>query len=103
MQMDRFTIKAAEAVQHAQQRARQRGNPEVTPLHLLAALVCADSTGNGGIVVPLLEKAGVPVDQIRSMVESELNRLPQQSGGQVISSSRAITAQGAPFSRRRTA
>ena len=81
MQMDRFTIKAGEAVQTAQQLAQKAGNPEVTPLHLLAALVATAAGGNGGIVVPLLDKAGVPVSQIRSMVKSELDRLPRQSGG----------------------
>ena len=81
MQMDRFTIKAAEAIQGAQQRAQALGNPEVTPLHLLAALVSPEVGGNGGIVVPLLEKAGASVGQIRSMTESELARLPKQTGG----------------------
>jgi ATP-dependent Clp protease ATP-binding subunit ClpB len=79
---DRFTIKAAEAVQRAQQAAQSAGNPEVTPLHLLAALIArAGANGDGGIIVPLLEKAGAPLPQIRSMVESELNRLPRASGG----------------------
>ncbi|MFH1747285.1 MAG: AAA family ATPase [Planctomycetota bacterium] len=81
MQMDKLTIKAAEAVQAAQQMAQQRGNPEVTPLHLLAALVTSEASGNGGIVTPLLEKAGAHLGQIRSMAESELARLPRQSGG----------------------
>ncbi len=81
MQQDRFTIKAAEAVQAAQQLAQNRGNPEVTALHLLAALVTAAGGENGGIVTPILEKAGVPVDQLRRMVETEIGRLPQQSGG----------------------
>jgi ATP-dependent Clp protease ATP-binding subunit ClpB len=81
MQTDKFTIKAAEAIQGAQQLAQQRGNPEVAPLHLLAVLVSTEASGNGGLITPLLEKAGAPVAQIRSMVESELKRLPQQSGG----------------------
>ena len=81
MQPDRFTIKAAEAIQSAQQRAGTAGNPEVTPLHLLAALVAPESAGDGGIVVPLLEKAGANVAQMRSIVESELKRLPRQTGG----------------------
>src|SRR5262249_28961319 len=34
-----------------------------------------------GITVPVLEKAGVPVDQLRNMTESELRRLPKVSGG----------------------
>ncbi len=35
----------------------------------------------GGVVVPILEKTGANVVQIRSMTESELGRLPKQSGG----------------------
>ncbi len=89
MQMERFTIKAAEALQQAQQRAQSAGHPELTPLHLLAALI-SPSVSDGGIVVPILQKAGCPVDQIRSMVESELGRLPKVSGGSV-SASRQLT------------
>ncbi|MGD8450773.1 MAG: ATP-dependent chaperone ClpB [Phycisphaerae bacterium] len=81
MQMDRFTIKAAEAVQSAHNLAQRAGNPEITGLHLLATLTAPETGGNGGIVVPLLEKAGVPLNQLRSMVDAELKRLPQQSGG----------------------
>jgi ATP-dependent Clp protease ATP-binding subunit ClpB len=86
--MDRFTIKAGEALQQAQQRAQAAGHPEVTPLHLLGALVSA--TADGGIVIPILQKAGCPVEQIRSMVESELGRLPKVSGGSV-SAGRQLT------------
>jgi ATP-dependent Clp protease ATP-binding subunit ClpB len=81
MQMDKLTIKAAEAVQGAQQRAHDAGNPEVTPLHLLAALVAPAAGQDDGIITPMLEKAGAHVGQIREMVESELKRLPRQTGG----------------------
>ena len=87
MNLERLTIKAAEAVQRAQQMAQNAGNPELTPVHLLAALVGAGSPAvgapeeDGGIVVPVLEKAGAHVSQIRSMAEAELRRLPQTRGG----------------------
>ena len=85
MMMDKFTIKAAEAMQAAEQRASGLGHGELTPLHVLAALVTPQEGPNGGngggIVVPLLEKAGAHVGQLRSIVESELNRLPKVSGG----------------------
>jgi len=81
MDAERFTIKAAQAIQGAQRLAQQRGNPEVTPLHLLAALLTPEADTNGGVIVPLLQKVGASVDQIRSMTEAELKRLPQQSGG----------------------
>ncbi len=68
MMMDRLTIKAAEAVQAAEQRAVSAGHGELSPVHLLAALVSPAGGGNGGdnggIVVPLLEKAGAHVGQI---------------------------------------
>jgi len=87
MNTERFTIKSAEALQGAERRASAMGHGEVTALHLLAALVGsgeAGSTGNGGgIVVPLLEKAGAHAGQICSIVDSELKRLPQVSGASV--------------------
>ncbi len=85
MNLDKFTIKAAEAVQLGGRLAQSRGNPEFTPLHLLAALI--DPKVEGGIVTPLLEKAGAKVAQIRQMTEAELGRLPQARGG-------ALTASG---------
>jgi len=83
--MDKLTVKASEALQDAERRAVAAGHTEVTPLHLLASLAGPvsndDGNGNGGIIVPLLKKAGAQVGQIRSIVESELGRLPKVSGG----------------------
>jgi ATP-dependent Clp protease ATP-binding subunit ClpB len=94
--MDRFTIKAIEAIQNAERLAQDHGHGELSPLHLLAALVGSSggargspAGGNGdpgGIVVPVLEKAGASVNQIRSVVQSELNRLPKVSGGSLAAS-----------------
>ena len=36
---DKFTVKAQEAVQRANELASEHGNPELQPLHLLAALI----------------------------------------------------------------
>ncbi len=85
MMMDKFTIKAAEAIEAAQQRAATAGHSEISPLHLLDALLgsprSGTANGTGSIVVPLLEKAGGNVAQIRSILQSELNRRPKVSGG----------------------
>jgi ATP-dependent Clp protease ATP-binding subunit ClpB len=90
MTPDQFTIKAAQAVQAAERRAREAGHSEVGPLHLLAALVSSESprpeTNGGGIIVPILEKVGARVSQIRDIVNSELERLPKVSGGTLIAS-----------------
>src|SRR3954466_10992768 len=39
MDFDKLTIKAQEAVAAAQELARRRGNPEISPEHLLLALL----------------------------------------------------------------
>jgi len=81
MQLDRFTVRASEAIQRAQQRAQDSNHAEITPLHLLAALVVDGDPADGGIVVPILEKAGAHVSQIRSLIEAELRRQPRVTGG----------------------
>src|SRR6185503_731224 len=74
---ERLTVKAAEAVQQAANLARERGNPVVNDAHLFYALLQQDE----GIVVPLLQKAGLNVTQLVAETERELNRFPKQSGG----------------------
>ncbi len=74
---DKLTVKAQEAVQRSQDLAADRGNPEISPLHLLAALL----EESEGVVRPLLEKIGVRRSQLTGMVEAEVKRLPQVSGG----------------------
>jgi ATP-dependent Clp protease ATP-binding subunit ClpB len=74
---DKFTIKAQEAVQNAVELAGSRGNPQVTPVHLLHALVAERE----GIVRPLLEKIGVDRGHLERIIEAELSHLPKVSGG----------------------
>lgn len=76
---DKLTVKAQEAVQTAQQFAESQGNPQLVPLHLLKALLDEQQ----GIVRPLLEKIGIRVPQLRSIVDADLGKLPRSSGGQV--------------------
>jgi ATP-dependent Clp protease ATP-binding subunit ClpB len=74
---DTFTIKAQEAVQAAVELAAERGNPQVTPVHLLRGLVAERE----GIVRPLLEKIGVDRGHLERIIEAELSHLPKVSGG----------------------
>src|SRR5688572_340017 len=76
MQPDKFTIKSQEAIQAAQSMASGRRNPEITPEHLLAVLLEQE----GGIVVPVLRKAGAAPEDVRVLVNSALDKLPQVSG-----------------------
>src|SRR6059036_2435705 len=73
---ERLTVKAAEALQQASTLARSRGNPVVNDAHLFLALLSQDD----GIVVPLLQKAGLNVTQLSAETEREIERFPKQSG-----------------------
>src|SRR5438552_2270812 len=73
---ERLTVKAAEALQQAGALARARGNPVVNDAHLFQALLAQDD----GIVVPLLQKAGINITQLKAETEREIARFPQQSG-----------------------
>ncbi len=74
---DKLTLKAQEAVQRAQEFAADAGNPQIEPLHLLASLLDESE----GIVRPVLAKMNANVEQLQSMIASELDRLPKSSGG----------------------
>ena len=74
---DKFTIKAQEAVQAAVELAATRGNPQVTPVHLIQALLAERE----GIVRPLLEKIGTDRGHLERIVEAEVSHLPKVSGG----------------------
>ena len=74
--MDKLTIKAQESLAAAQSIALDRGNPEIDPLHLLAALLAERE----GMVGPILERIGVNRDQLSSIVEAELGHFPKVTG-----------------------
>ncbi len=73
---DKFTVKAQEAVQRANELASEHGNPELAPLHLLAALV----EDKEGIVTPVLEKIGIGPQAVLSDLYKEIEKLPKVSG-----------------------
>src|SRR5689334_6302621 len=73
---DKFTVKSQEAVQRANEVASERGNPELLPLHVLAALL----EDREGIVAPVLEKIGLGPQAVLAQVNAALERLPRVSG-----------------------
>ncbi|MFM8286895.1 MAG: ATP-dependent Clp protease ATP-binding subunit, partial [Planctomycetaceae bacterium] len=75
--LDKFTVKAQEALQAAQGLAMDREHSQLQPLHLLAALL-ADTQG---VVRTLLQKIGTNLPQLDSVTDSELKKLPRMSGG----------------------
>jgi ATP-dependent Clp protease ATP-binding subunit ClpB len=74
---DKFTVKAQEAVQRANELASEHGNPELMPAHLLAALL----EDKEGIVPPVLEKIGIGPQAVLSDLYREIEKLPKVSGG----------------------
>src|SRR5262245_53724481 len=77
MNAERLTLKAREALHAAHARAKEGGQPEVLPEHLLhALLVQAD-----GVVPAVLGKTGSDVRDLTTLVAREIDRLPKVSGG----------------------
>ena len=73
---DKFTVKSQEAVQQAQQRAAELGNPEMQPVHLLLALM----EDREGVIPAVLEKIGVPTERLESGLHQVEQKLPRVSG-----------------------
>ncbi|MBL9147964.1 MAG: ATP-dependent chaperone ClpB [Phycisphaerae bacterium] len=83
MRMDRFTTLAQETLAAAQSAAVGAGHPELTPLHVLVAML-EPQTGGGasasaGVAASILAKAGVDANRVRQIAQAELKRLPTVS------------------------
>src|SRR5262249_17628672 len=76
MNFNKLTVKAQEAVVEAQSLARGAGNPEVTPEHLLVALLRQE----GGIVVPILNKLGLSPAAIEAEAAAEIAKFSKVGG-----------------------
>ncbi len=74
---DKFTVKAQEAMQRASSLASEHGNPELMPVHLVAALI----EDREGIVPPVLEKIGIGPQAVLSEAYRLIESLPKVSGG----------------------
>jgi ATP-dependent Clp protease ATP-binding subunit ClpB len=68
----RFTIKAQEALQNAQEIAAKKNHGELKALHLLAALLEDEQS----LVIPVLERCGVNLEQLDEEIDVELDRIP---------------------------
>jgi len=73
---EKLTVKAQEAIQRGNDLASEHGNPELMPIHLLAALL----EDKEGIVPPVLEKIGIGPQAVLSDVYREMEKLPKVSG-----------------------
>jgi ATP-dependent Clp protease ATP-binding subunit ClpB len=73
---DKLTVKSQEAIQGAAGHAAENGNPEVLPVHLMAALL----EDKEGVVIPVLEKVGAGVQQLLAAVNAAIAKLPKVQG-----------------------
>ncbi len=89
MDFSKLTIKAQEAFASAQGTAISRGNPELTPDHLLLALLDQE----GGVAARILEKAGTNPAELRAAVDARLGALPRMEGANTQPSASYATRQ----------
>ena len=76
---DKLTLKGQEAVQKAQELARDGQNQRLEPMHLLAALLDPEQT----VVRSLLAQMGANADQLSRATRVGLDALPKVSGGEM--------------------
>lgn len=78
MTLDKFTIKAQEAIQAAIDLASRNGQQVIEPLHILAGIM----EKGKNVVNYLFHKSGINLQIVESAVQSEITHLPKVSGGE---------------------
>ena len=76
MRLDKFTVRAQEAIESAVGLAESHSQQSVETEHLLAALIGQAE----GVARPMLGKIGAKADQVLAEVQEVIARLPQVSG-----------------------
>ena len=78
MTLDKFTIKAQEAIQEAVNAATAGGQQVIEPVHLLKGIMSKAKD----VTNFLFQKLGINASQIGILVEQELKHLPRVQGGE---------------------
>jgi len=76
MQIDKFTIKAQEAISRAQNIASEYGHQNIDDFHLMAALL----EQKDGIVTPVLQKLGVNIGEFKDKIKDLIKKNPKVTG-----------------------
>ncbi len=79
MNFNNFTIKSQEVVQKAIELARQNGQQQIEPLHILKALISESET----IVNFVFQKLGANLNSVIMTTDRDIQSLPKVSGGDV--------------------
>ncbi len=78
MTLEKFTIKAQEAVQEAVNTAQRAGQQSIEPVHLLKGII----EKGKDVTNFLFQKLGINGQQISMLLDQELQHLPRVQGGQ---------------------
>src|SRR5688572_15443683 len=78
MRLDKFTLRAQEAIQSAIELAERNQNQQVEPEHLLAAMLEQPE----GTVRPILGKLAVNISVVQNDIQAAISRFPRVEGGQ---------------------
>ena len=78
MTLDKFTIKAQEAVQAAVNTAQMNGQQVIEPVHILKGVLEKAKD----VTTFIFQKLGVNAQQIEMLVDNEIQHLPKVQGGQ---------------------
>ena len=76
MGLDKMTQKLQEALQQAQRLASKSSHAELKSAHVLQTLLDQE----GGILVPILQKAAIDIDKLKAAVRENLSREPSTQG-----------------------
>ena len=77
MKIERFTDKARETIQEADEAAREHNHNYLEPEHVLDALLSQE----GGVVQQIIQKAEGNILTAKRFVETEIERMPRVYGG----------------------
>ena len=78
MTLDKFTIKAQEAVQQAVNTAQLNGQQVIEPVHILKGILEKAKD----VTTFIFQKLGVNAQQVEMLVDQEIKHLPKVQGGQ---------------------
>lgn len=82
MDLNNFTQKSIKAIQDANNKCIEYGNPQVEELHLHFGLI----NDNDGLIPRIVNLMGVDLGEYKSAVEKEIEKLPKQQGGSTYAS-----------------
>jgi len=79
MNLNKFTLKAQEAVQAALELAQNENHQAVEPAHVLKALL----SDSDNVVITIVNKLGVGIGKLREAIDKEIKSLPVVKGASV--------------------